>query len=135
MAERKFVQITVSGVQDGWKTFPMASWTNNTGADIAIKHIGFEFVGADQLVGEFGSWLIWDKVWPPTNGWIEEFGAELYSNPTEPVAKSVDYGADQVTVKAGGTISLVTNAGPVNLPGGGQSQGLSYVAVAEISYD
>jgi hypothetical protein len=135
MGELTLMELDVQGTQDNWKSFPIASWTNNLGYDISLKIIYMQLVGADQLVGELAMWLIHGSAWPPpATSLFASFGAELYTNPNQPVIKSVDFGDHQITVKNGSAISLVTNAGPLNLPGGGQSPPLTYVASAQLYY-
>lgn len=134
MAELSLAELDIQGQQDNWATFPISTWTNTLGYDIQIKNIYLQFVGADQLIGEFACWLVKGTAWPPQAPMIASFGAELYSNPILPVTKPISFGEDYITIPNNTAVSLVTNAGPVNLPNGTKSPALVYVASAQFYY-
>lgn len=134
MGEMALLELDVQGIQNNWATFPLASWTNNLGFDIAIKSIHMQLVGADQLVGELALWVGIGNAWP-LNEVFSSFGAELYTNPSTPIIKQVYFDdPDQITIPHGTTVSIVTNAGPCNLPGGGTTPAITYVAAAQMYY-
>lgn len=133
--------ISVSGRQDNWATFPLTSETFP--AEISIDMIKGSIVGADGLTGEFALWLTVDD---PVNGIIfppgatvkrrilYSFGTELYTDPSNAVIDTAKFSPDYLDVPANTPVSIVINAGPVNLPGGGQSAPVSYVGAVNFWY-
>lgn len=139
MGEMSFFEIDVAGKQDNWASFPSTVWQNTTGEDIAVTNIFMQMVGADQLVGELAAWLYTGKTFPAdatsNEKLLASFGVEVYVNPSQPLIKEVRFNpGDQITVLQGAWLVFGTNAGPVNLPSGGTSPAISYVASVQCYY-
>lgn len=114
-AEPFRVEIVVpSTCRVDWSEFDTKTWVNDTGVTLQIAQIRWQIVGADTLIGEHAVWL--RKLSMPDHAWIDSFGVEIYSPPSQPVMRVDDFpiAAERYTIAPGDGLLVEVNCGHLN---------------------
>jgi hypothetical protein len=100
---------------DNWATFPTKAWTNATGHDQQIKIVEAKVASAQSLQGQIGIWLSRGTgPFQQSPGMIWSFGYSAFAPPSQQVVDRINFGTDYQTVKAGDSLTMTVNCGPVN---------------------
>ncbi len=114
-------------------------WQNTTGGSILIHTVELQVVSAQVTNAEFALWFELANDGggnPPTGPIIASWGNDIYAIGSSPLLYQRDFGANYISVPAGGWVTLKVNCDPtLNAYGGLNSTNFYYVGLVRFWYE